>query len=336
MYFKKYVLPIAKFALAVGIIGYLLTTIDRQELSALSSRSKNWPLLATGLACCMTAVCVTFARWYLLVRTLDLPFTAKEAFRLGFLGYLLNFVSLGSVGGDLFKAFFIARDNPGRRTEAVSTVIVDRLFGLYMLLVMTSIALIVGGAIDKSPEVATIAGTTFAATIIGAIGIAFVLTPWATAPRIIELIRKVPIAGGPLSQFATAMRVYRTRPLTLIIGALLSLSVHSLFAIGIFSAAQGIYPETPTLTEHMVIVPLSMVAGALPATPAGLGTFEAAMDQLYAIVPAVKASSSAGVIVALVYRLITIVIAAIGGCYYVAGRREVQELLHEAELEASG
>ena len=36
---------------------------------------------------------------------------------------------------------------------------------------------------------------------------------------------------------------------------------------------------------------------------------------------------------ALMYRLITIVIAAIGAIYYVASRREVQSLLEEAEAE---
>ena len=65
---------------------------------------------------------------------LHLPFRLRDAFRLGFLAFLLNFVSVGAVGGDLFKAFFIARDQPGRRTEAVATVVVDRLVGFYALL----------------------------------------------------------------------------------------------------------------------------------------------------------------------------------------------------------
>ncbi len=59
------------------------------------------------------AVSLTFVRWYLLVRALGLHFRLLDAFRLGFLGYLFNFVSVGSVGGDLFKAIFIAREQPG-------------------------------------------------------------------------------------------------------------------------------------------------------------------------------------------------------------------------------
>ena len=84
------------------------------------------------------AVSLTFVRWYLLVRALGLNFRLLDAFRLGFLGYLFNFVSVGSVGGDLFKAIFIAREQPGRRTEAVATVLVDRVVGVYALVLLTS------------------------------------------------------------------------------------------------------------------------------------------------------------------------------------------------------
>ena len=79
---------------------------------------------------------MTFVRWYLLVRALQLQFRLVDAFRLGFLGYLFNFVVVGSVGGDLFKAIFIAREQPGRRAEAVATVLVDRIVGVYALVLV--------------------------------------------------------------------------------------------------------------------------------------------------------------------------------------------------------
>ena len=74
-----------------------------------------------------------------------------------------------------------------------------------------------------------------------------------------------------------------------------------------------------------------MVAGALPFTPAGLGTFELAMDSLYKLVPVDGPGNVSGVLVALSYRLITIGIATIGVVYYWTCRREVQEVMHEAE-----
>jgi uncharacterized membrane protein YbhN (UPF0104 family) len=81
----------------------------------------------------------------------------------------------------------------------------------------------------------------------------------------------------------------------------------------------------------LIIVPLSMVAGALPFTPAGLGTFEYAMGELYNLVPANGPGDAIGILVAMAFRLVTIAIATIGVGFYWACRREVQEVMHEAE-----
>ena len=58
---------------------------------------------------------------------------------------LLNFVSLGAVGGDLFKAILAARKCHARRAEAVATVIIDRLIGLYIIFVMATVAMLATG-----------------------------------------------------------------------------------------------------------------------------------------------------------------------------------------------
>jgi hypothetical protein len=79
-----------------------------------------------------------------------------------------------------------------------------------------------------------------------------------------------------------------------------------------------------------------MVAGALPFTPAGLGAFEYATDQLYQWVPAAGTSQVSGIIVALTYRLTTIMVAMIGVAYYWTSRREVQQAMEDAESDAAG
>src|SRR5690606_34554387 len=74
--------------------------------------------------------------------------------------------------------------------------------------------------------------------------------------------------------------------------------------------------------------------GALPFTPAGLGTFEVAMESLYRTVPATATDASA-VTVALAFRVVTIGIALIGSTVYWWSRRELASLLHEPDELAS-
>jgi hypothetical protein len=70
--------------------------------------------------------------------------------------------------------------------------------------------------------------------------------------------------------------------------------------------------------------------------PINLGPFEFVLDALYAAIPLPDGrhmTPGQGLVVALGYRVITVLIAAIGLCYYLGSRSEVAEVMHEAEME---
>ncbi len=79
------------------------------------------------------------------------------------------------------------------------------------------------------------------------------------------------------------------------------------------------------------MVPPGMAAGAIPLAPGGLGAQEFALDALFKQLPNLPDQFS-GMIVATVYRLITIAIAGIGLVYYWTSHgRELQLARAEAE-----
>ena len=59
----------------------------------------------------------------------------------------------------------------------------------------------------------------------------------------------------------------------------MSVGVHGLLTLSVYLIARSLYPSVPTLAEHFIIVPIGMLASALPLTPAGIGVFEAAAMQ---------------------------------------------------------
>jgi uncharacterized protein (TIRG00374 family) len=309
----------------------LLTNVEPEQLQDLRDRPKNWMLLATAFGISFLAICITFLRWYLLVRAINLPFRLRDAFRLGFLGYLLNFVSVGAVGGDLFKAFFIAREQPGRRAEAVATVIVDRMIGLYALLLVTSAAIFFGDIPNPTPALTTICTITYCATAFGGIAVMMVMIPGFTRGSLSTWLSGLPRIGKLIEQLITSVRIYRDKRLVMSAILGMSMGVHTLFAIALYLIAIAMFETSPSLPDHLIIVPLSMVAGALPFTPAGLGTFEYAMSELYSYVPTAGPGDAVGLLVAMAYRLVTIAIAAIGVGFYWACRREVKQVMHQAE-----
>ena len=261
---KRHVGTILKIALPLAIILWLVHSLDQEQLRRLGQNPIRWPLLVSGYVLAMLCVCATFVRWYLLVRALDLPFRLADAFRLGFVGYLLNFVAFGSVGGDLFKAVFLAREQPGRRTEAVATVFLDRVVGFYSMVVVASVAILFGSNSAWDAEVKAICNLTLAAWVVGTVGIFLVLFPGWHRSSLIKKAYRIPKIGVIVHQLVKALEVYQGKRGMLAVVALLSLAVHVGNAISLYFLAAAIFPDYPTLSDHFIIVPLSMSAGALP------------------------------------------------------------------------
>ena len=334
---RKILLIILKVVLPLAVIAWLLWSTSPEQLEQLRTMKKNWWLLVASFLLSLAALVNTFVRWHLLVRSLYIPFRLSDALRLGFLGYLLNFVSVGVVGGDLFKAIFIAREQPQRRPEAVASVLVDRIIGLYALLIVASVAVVGTWRSDMPGDVRTVSQLTVAATIVGAIAIGLFSLPGFTTGALSEALARLPRIGGAVERLIGAVRMYRRRPGVLALALGQSFVTHILFAAAIYCVARALFEPAPSLTEHLVIVPLSMVAGSLPFTPAGLGAFELAMASLYKIIPAVPHAVS-GVIVALVFRLVQIALAVLGLCYYWSADADWERIEREARelAEASG
>ena len=328
---KKYLIRFLKFAIPVAIIAWLLASLNQEDLDRLRQQEKDWPMLACGAALVLATVCATISRWYLLVRALDLKFRVADAFRLGFLGFLLNFVGVGSVGGDLFKAFFIAKEQPGRRAEAVATVAMDRVVGLFALLLVTSTAILVTGVADADWKVRAICDFTLVVTAVAIAFVVLMLVPRFRRGRMVHAITRIPKIGPTLERLIAAVGVYREKRLVLASTVGMSVFVHVSLPVAIYLAAIAIFDQPPTMAEHLILVPLAMCAGALPLTPAGLGTFELAVSELYKLLPVQP--NDDGIIVALVYRLMTVLVAVVGAVYYWSSRREVSEILEEAERE---
>jgi uncharacterized protein (TIRG00374 family) len=333
---RKVLFNLVKFGLSLGIVGYLLVDTSRDRAFAdLAHQPKNWGLLALALFTGLSAVLLTFVRWHLLVRALGLPFALKDALRLGFLGYLLNFVSFGAVGGDLFKAVFIARQFPGRRPEAVATVILDRVIGLYMLFVMATVAILATGQLTNPEEsVRVICRGALVATVVGAAGILVLLIPGITQGSLSTMLDRLPKVGPIFAKLLAGIRIYRSRWGVLLASAMLSVGVHTLSTISVYLVARGLPGKCPSLSDHFVMIPLAFVTGVLPLPGNGLGAFEAVVKLLYERVPAsLDIAEGHGFVVAICYRAVTIVIALIGVCYYLASRKEVANVLAEAERE---
>lgn len=331
---KKILITLLKIAISAAILGYLVWDAHRNEVFGnLLEQPKHWGLLALALAACATAVTLTLVRWCYLVRALDLPLRMRDAFRIGFLGYLFNLAPMGIVGGDLLKGVMLARHQRGKYAEALASVFVDRIVGLYLLFVVASAAIVLTGFWHVG-AVQWVCNLTLIVTAIGTVGVIVVLLPDRTQGRSTRWIGRLPYVGPSLLRIVDAVQMYRRRLPVLAAAAAMSIAVHSLFSLGIFFIASGLYDQVPALRMHFVLSPLSAAAGVLPLP---MGPFEFVLDRLYLYAPIAGGgamTAGQGLVIALGYRIITVLIAAVGVCYYLSSREELAEALHEAEAEA--
>ena len=329
---RRVAVGLAKMGIAVGILAFLAYRLSGEGVfTRLIDEPKHWGRLALAQGFVLLGTTLNWVRWQVLVRALALDFSFRDAFRLGALGHLLSQVSLGSVGGDVFKAMVIAREHPGKRTEAVASVVIDRVVGLYaMLLVATAGTISVGDATTLTTEIKALKTLVVTLAIVGTVGVALLMTPALTGPRMREWLKKIPLAGSTLARLFGAADAYRHERRYLFAAIGIACCTHVSLVTAIWLISQGLPVTAPTLAATFLVGPLSLCAGAIPLTPAGLGTFEAAMNQLFT---AVGSRAGDGLLVAICYRAMTYVVAGIGAIYYVSSRKKVREALDEAEAE---
>ncbi len=326
---KRLLFAAIKVLLAASILGYLVVRIQESSgFSRLASEPKVWPSLLAAQAIVLLAFSMSFVRWYLLVRGLDLQFHLRDAFRLGSLGFMLNQVSPGSVGGDLLKAVFIAREQHGKRTEAVATVLIDRVVGLYAMLLVASLGLASAEGQLNHDLVRRLQTVVWSAAAIGTFGFAWVMSPLATGKRVRTIADRIPVVGHTLTRLIDAAGIYHSRRRYVYASLALAVVTHCLLILAFWCINRGLPVHFTTFYQNASIVPPSLVAGAIPLTPGGLGTMEAAIEFFYSTL---GASRGDGTIVALAYRAMTYMVAVVGACYYFSARKRIDSMLHEAE-----
>src|SRR5206468_2667804 len=262
---------------------------------------------------------------------LGLSFSIRETLRAGFLGYLANLLPFGLVAGDSLKAVMLIHRNPRRKTEAVASVLVDRVLGLYALLLLAAVASLLMPAdqlarlsAEDQVRITRLSHVIQAVALVSSVGLAVMLVPAVTNSRLWDMLEHMPLIGPVLHKLVGAMRAYRRR-LDLLLAAIgVSFVVHLSYstAILLMTGSIGIEPaERPSPLSIFVIVPPSMIAGALP-----IGSLEVALTLLFRAASPPGAPPNIGLLIALAYRLIQISIATIGMGYWIAGRNEVREL----------
>jgi hypothetical protein len=162
---RNRILNVLRVVVSVGVLVILLSRVDLAEVRQLLVGMAWLPfLVALGLF--LVGALVRAYRWGVLVWALGVRATWWRLVGLYFVGaFFSQFLPTG-VGGDAVKMYELAHDDEGA-AAAISSVLVDRFLGLFVLFAIALLAL-VGGYELVTPQVRLIIAIVFVASLVGA------------------------------------------------------------------------------------------------------------------------------------------------------------------------
>ncbi len=272
-------------------------------------------------------------RWRMVLRVqgLDLPFS--RAAEISFIAHFFNSFLLGSTGGDLLKAYYAARETHHKKTEAVTTVFVDRLIGLFSMLLFACVMMLPNYALlARHDALGPIAGVVVAMML--ACGVLVYLAFWGGLtnrwPNLRLRLQRIPKADV-LQRSLESCRRFGQEKNFLLQTTLLSMVLNTLCVLQVGVLALGMNLSIAPLAL-LVIVPIVICISALPITPSGLGVRENLFVIMLAA-PEINVDATHALSLSLLAYAGSLFWSIIGGFVY-AGLRERHHLREVTEAQA--
>lgn len=162
---KNRILNLVKVAVSALGLAIVLLTQDMGEVIQLL-REMDWRPFLSALLFFLAGSLVRGYRWGVLIRALGVTVSWWRLVGLYFVGAFFSLFLPTGVGGDAVKMYELSRDE-GRAAAAISSVLVDRFLGLFVLFAMALLAL-VGSYPLVQPQVRLLIAVVFAGCLIAA------------------------------------------------------------------------------------------------------------------------------------------------------------------------
>jgi hypothetical protein len=259
-------------------------------------------------------------RWRIVLQAQGLHLSMSCATRISLVAQFFNSFLLGSTGGDLIKAYYAARETHHLKTEAVTTVFVDRLIGLWVMLFFAGVMMLPNLQLVRRHSQFAVPAL-FILAMLAAVSVVLFLAFWGGLskrfPRARHYLRRLP-KGVLLERSVDSCRQYGRENALLIKTVVLSLAVNMTWVLQTAVLGWGLDLAIP-FVALLVIVPTILCISALPITPNGLGVRE----NLFVILLAVIAvPGDAALSLSLLSSAQGILWSLIGGVVYMGVRQK--------------
>ena len=305
----------------------LTWALGPQALKEVFQKVNVW-WFALGIAC-MGLVCLLgIIRWQLILRVQGLELKFPRACSIFFVGMFFNAFLLGSTGGDVIKAWYVAHETHHKKAEAVATVVVDRVIGLLALFLIALIMMVMFWHRvydDKRLRVFTVFTLAVVVGVVGVTALSFWRGVADKLPGMRAKLEKLP-KYDTMRRLIEACRAYATHPQVLAKTMVVSFCVHFFSMLSIVCVGQGLGITSATFADYFLYLPIVNCVTAVPISIAGLGVRE---GMYVAMFGRVGVAASTAVALSLLGYLAALFWSLVGAIFYLTHRKEVTAIEHE-------
>ena len=313
---KKWLVPALKFSFAGGLIYFMVSRgyLNFSLLKPLLQPQWAIPLLAITTL----AIFLQCLRWQLLLDASSLRLPIKQIFPFYLIGLFFNFALPGAVGGDVVKAFYVAKDFPEKKFRAITSVAVDRLLGLYAMLWMAVVALVL------NPKIVVENKEVFWLTLIciSALGLMNLLALLAFSKKFEQwsllksVYRRIPL-GLALEQVHQALHDYREHKIVLLKATIYGFLGQLCFIGFMISVGYAIGQSHLPLGVYFFAVPIGFVIQSIPLSPGGIGVGQVAFSILFQLYLG-DSENKVGQTAITAAQIAQVILGLVGAYFYIA------------------
>ncbi|KJJ83701.1 protein belonging to Lysylphosphatidylglycerol synthetase/UPF0104 [Candidatus Omnitrophus magneticus] len=237
----------------------------------------------------------------------DIPITLWKSTRLNFIGFFFNNFLPTAVGGDIVKAHCASQAGVGR-IRAYTSVMMDRIIGLYSFIFVAAVALLIDNGRFKIKSLRII---VFFCLIAGIIAF-FILTNKRMENMTEKILARIKFGkiGEKLNSFAKIIYDYRNRKDVVIKSLLLSIVSQSIYFITMYMFFLSLGSNV-SIGNVFLIMPIVTMISMIPSI-GGLGVREGAIVALFT--PIIGRTTAFAGSMLLLFGLFTL--SLIGGIFY--------------------
>ncbi len=293
--------------ISLGFVGLLLYFV-RDEIPTILNTLKNVnrPLFVMAVLIFLSTVVILAKRLQLIFAAEGVKIGLGTTCQLTFIGYFFNNFLPTSVGGDIVKAMCASRIT-GHPVKSVTSVLMDRIFGLFTFILIPSVSLFFVSEINPKVQLVVYSFLFFS------IGCFFLLFNRSVARRFhfIEWLLNRVRLGTKIRSIYDGLHNFRNHRGVIVRAMLLSITGQcvSLFVVYLMGVALGAPGES--LPYFFLLIPVVHLISMLPSLN-GLGIREVAY--VYFLKSHIGTEKAAAV--GILWLALLIFLSMIGGLIY--------------------